>query len=49
MSPLEDKVYNYIVKHEGVISLSKASSDLGISIEDLNQITSKLKKEGRLA
>jgi len=49
MSPLEEKVYNYIVKHEGVISLSKASSDLGISVEDLNQITAKLKKEGRLA
>jgi hypothetical protein len=49
MNPLEEKVYNYIVKHEGVISLSKASSDLGISVAELNQVTAKLKKEGRLA
>jgi ribosomal protein L40E len=48
-TPLEDKVYDYIVKHEGVISLSKASSDLGITSEELKQATEKLKKEGRLA
>jgi hypothetical protein len=47
-APLEDKVYDYIVKHEGVISLSKASSDLGITVEILKEITEKLKKEGRL-
>jgi hypothetical protein len=48
-SPFEERVYNYIVRHEGVISLSKASADLGISVERLNQITEKLKKERRLA
>ena len=48
-SPLEEKVYDYIVKHEGVISLSKASTDLGVSVEALKKITEKLKKEGRLA
>ena len=48
-SPLEEKVYHYIVKHEGVISLSKASTDLGISVEQLETITARLKKEGRLA
>jgi hypothetical protein len=46
---LDDRVYDYIVKHEGVISLSKASADLGISIERLKEITERLKMQGRLA
>ena len=46
---LDDKVYDYIVKHEGVISLSAASSELGISLEMLKEITERLKKQGRLA
>lgn len=46
---LEDKVYDYIVKHDGVISLSKASQDLGVSVEQLKQTTEGLKKKGRLA
>jgi len=45
---LEDKVYEYIANHEGVISLSKAAEDLGITVDRLKQITDKLKKEGRL-
>ncbi len=45
----DDKVYNYIVKHEGVISLSKASKDLGIPVGELKRITERLKKKGRLA
>ncbi len=45
---LDDKVYDYIVKHEGVISLSAASADLGISVEELKEITERLKKDGRL-
>jgi hypothetical protein len=48
VSSLEDKVYDYIVKHEGVISLSTASAELGIPIEELKTITSRLKNEGRL-
>jgi hypothetical protein len=44
----EEKVYEYIVKHEGVISLSAASADLGISVEELKDITERLKKQGRL-
>jgi hypothetical protein len=48
-TPLENKVYDYIVKHEGVISLSRASKDLGITLEELKETTEKLKKEGRLA
>jgi predicted transcriptional regulator of viral defense system len=46
---LDDKVYDYIVKHEGVISLSAASAELGISVEMLKEITERLKKQGRLA
>jgi len=49
LSSIEDKVYDYIVKHEGVISLSKASQDLGISVEELKRTTDGLKKKGRLA
>ncbi len=45
---LEDKVYDYIANHEGVISLSKTAEELGITVEQLKQITDKLKKEGRL-
>ena len=46
---LEDKVYDYIIKHEGVISLSKAASDLGITVEQVREISEKLKTEGKLA
>ena len=46
---LEDKVYDYIIKHEGVISLSKASNDLGLTVDKLKEITEKLKDEGRLS
>jgi hypothetical protein len=44
----DDRVYDYIVKHEGVISLSTASTDLGIPVEELKEITERLKKQGRL-
>jgi hypothetical protein len=46
---VEDKVYDYIVRHDGVISMSKASQDLGIPAELLKQTTESLKKKGRLA
>jgi hypothetical protein len=45
----DNKVYDYIVNHEGVISLSVASADLGISADRLKEITERLKREGRLA
>lgn len=44
----ENQVYDYIVKHEGIISLSEASTELGISVEQLKEITERLKREGRL-
>jgi hypothetical protein len=46
---LEDKVYDYVVKHDGVISLSKASRDLGMSADQVKQAAEALKKKGRLA
>lgn len=47
-SSSDEKVYDYIVNHEGVISLSKASSDLGIPVGELKEITERLKSQGRL-
>jgi hypothetical protein len=49
IAPVEQKVYDYIIKHEGVISVSKAASDLGLTVDQLKEITERLKKEGRLA
>lgn len=46
---LENKVYDYVVKHDGVISLSKASRDLGMSADQVKQAAEALKKKGRLA
>src|SRR5208283_3330717 len=43
----ERRVYDYIVKHDGVISLSKASKDLGLPVEEIKKVTENLKKEGR--
>jgi len=49
VSSLDDKVYDYIVKHEGVISLSAASTELGIPVDELKEIAERLKNQGRLA
>ena len=48
-STLEQRVYDYVVNHEGVISLTKASSDLGMPVEQLKRITERLKADGRLS
>jgi hypothetical protein len=45
---LDDKVFDYIVKHKGTISLSKACKDLGISIEELKASIERLKHLGKL-
>jgi hypothetical protein len=47
-SSSDEKVYDYIVNHGGVISLSQASLDLGIPVSDLKEITERLKNQGRL-
>ena len=46
--PLDEKVYDFILKHEGTISFSEASAELGIPIDQLKEITDRLKKQGRL-
>jgi len=46
---LDDRVYQYIVKRHGEISLTGASADLGIPVDDLRRSTERLKKKGRLA
>ena len=46
---VDEKVYDYIVKHEGVISLSKAASELGITIEKVKEIAERLKTDGKLS
>jgi len=48
MAPLHERVYDYIIKHEGTISLSQAARDLGISLEELKAAIERLKEEGRL-
>jgi len=47
-SSMDDKVFDYIVEHEGVISLSQASEDLGISMDELNASVERLKKERKI-
>lgn len=41
-------VYDYIVQHRGVISVSQAAKDLGISTKKLKASTKRLQKEGKL-
>ena len=45
----DTRVYDYIVNHQGIISLSAASTDLGIPVGRLKEITERLKREGRLS
>jgi hypothetical protein len=46
---LDERVYDYIVKRRGEISLSRASRDLGLSVDEIRRSTERLKKRGRLA
>jgi hypothetical protein len=46
---VDEKVYNYIVEHSGVISWSKASQELGLSVEEIKEATQRLKEAGRIA
>jgi hypothetical protein len=46
---IDNRVYEYIVKRGGEISLSQASRDLGFSVEELRLSTERLRKKGRLA
>jgi len=46
---VDKRVYDYVVERRGEISLSRASKDLGLSVDDLKSSTERLKKKGRLA
>lgn len=46
---LDNRVYDYIVKRHGEISLSQASKDLGLSVGEVKSSTERLKRKGRLA
>ncbi|MGQ9640129.1 MAG: hypothetical protein ACUVUB_06760 [Candidatus Bathyarchaeia archaeon] len=48
LTPLDEKVYDYIVEHSGVISWSKASKDLGVTVEQLKESAQRLKEAGRI-
>jgi predicted amidophosphoribosyltransferase len=48
-SSQDDRVYEYIVNHKGVISLRAASTELGITVDQLREITERLKRKGRLS
>jgi len=48
MPPVHERVYDYIIKHEGTISLSQAAKDLGISLDELKTAIERLKEERRL-
>jgi len=45
---MDDKVFDYIAEHEGVISLSQASEELEISMEELKASIERLKKEEKI-
>ena len=45
---LDEKVYNYIADHGGVISWTQAAKDLGVSVDELQAATERLKKSGKL-
>jgi len=48
LTAMDDRVYEYVVKQHGEISLSQASADLGIPVDELKKSTERLKKKGRL-
>ncbi len=49
LEAVDERVYDYIVKRHGEISLSRASTDLGLSVDEVRRSTERLKKKGRLA
>jgi hypothetical protein len=46
---LDNRVYDYIVKRHGEISLSQASKDFRLPVEEVKLSTERLKKKGRLS
>jgi len=48
LSDADERLYSYITKHGGTISLSTASNDLGMSMAEVNASISRLKQAGRI-
>jgi hypothetical protein len=46
---IDNRVYDYIARRHGEISLSQASRDLGLSVDEVKLSTERLKRKGRLA
>jgi len=47
-SEVDQMVYDYIVHHKGVISISQAARDLNLTLEELYASFERLKKEGKI-
>ena len=45
---LDGKVYNYILEHEGAISISQAARDLAVTQDELNRAIERLRSQGKL-
>jgi hypothetical protein len=46
---LDQKLFGYISDHDGTISLSTASGELGVPIEEIKASIERLKRDGRIA
>lgn len=46
---LDERIYGYIVEHQGTISISQTAKDLGISAEELKTAIDRFRREGRIA
>lgn len=46
--PLDEQVYNYIIEHEGTISISQAARDLAVTQDELKQAIDRLKNQGKI-
>jgi hypothetical protein len=49
LSAADKRLYNYITKHGGTISLSAASNDLSMSMAEINTSINRLKEAGRIS
>ena len=49
LEEMDNRVYQYIAKRNGEISLSQASKDLGLPVNEVKLSTERLKRKGLLA
>lgn len=48
MDPFEQKLYDYIIAHEGTISVKRAAEELGVTVDQVKDAAERLKRSGRL-